>query len=149
MIRKARQNDLASLLVLENECFKEETFKKKQIKYLLQKAKSFVLVAEVNGNIIGSIIILMRKNIAHARIYSLNIHRKYRRKGIGGLLMDEAIRSLKEKGYTKVSLEVGIQNIAAQKLYNSRDFFEDKRLSKYYKNGDDAIHMIKIIKQGH
>ena len=140
-IRWATKEDLDSLLGLEQICYKEETFHRKQLKYLLLKARSIVLVAEIGGNIVGSIIILLRERILNARIYSLNVHPEHRRKGIAGSLMDTALDILEEKGYDNVTLEVGINNRIAQDLYSSKDFIVDKELPHYYKNGDDALHL--------
>lgn len=144
IIRVAKKEELDALLNLEEICFKEEKFHKLQLKYLLLKAKSVVLVAEAGG-IIGSIIVLLRENIHNARIYSLNVHPAYRRQGIASLLMDTAMGLLKEKGVTKVTLETGVNNKAAQNLYESKGFFVDKRLYNYYKNGDDALHLFRKL----
>lgn len=144
-IRIATGDDLDALLSLEKICFKEETFHNKQIKYLLLKAKSIVLVAENKGNIIGSIIILLRKTILNARIYSLNVHPEYRRLGLAGALMDFGMDILRKKGYEYITLEVGINNHAAQDLYRSKGFIVDKTLYNYYKNGDDALHLAREL----
>ena len=142
-IRSAAKEDLDSLLDLEQICYKEETFNRKQLKYLLLKARSIVLVAQISGNIVGSIIVLLRERILNARIYSLNVHPEQRRRGIAGSLMDSALDILEEKGYDNVTLEVGINNRIAQDLYRSKDFVVDKKLSRYYKNGDDALHLMR------
>jgi ribosomal protein S18 acetylase RimI-like enzyme len=144
-IRQAVKDDLDALLILENICYKEETFHMGQLKYLLLKAKSIVLVAEIEGKIIGSIIILLRKHILNARIYSLNVHPEYRRMGIASSLMDFASDLLEKKGFEFISLEAGITNTAAQNLYMSKGFHIDKILSNYYSNGDDAFHLIKKL----
>lgn len=144
-IRLATKEDLDALLNLENICFKEETFQKRQLKYLLLKARSMVLVAEIDRNIIGSMIILLRKNILNARIYSFNVHPEHRRKGIGSSLMDTALDKLEKKGYKNITLEVGINNQIAWNLYRSKGFIVDKKLSNYYTNGDDALHLIKKL----
>jgi ribosomal protein S18 acetylase RimI-like enzyme len=144
-IRLATKEDLDALLNLENICFKEETFQKRQLKYLLLKARSMVLVAEIDRNIIGSMIILLKKNILNARIYSFNVHPEHRRKGIGSSLMDTALDKLEKKGYKNITLEVGINNLIAQNLYQSKGFIVDKKLSNYYTNGDDALHLIKKL----
>jgi ribosomal-protein-alanine N-acetyltransferase len=144
-IRYATKADLDRLWGLENICFKEETFQRKQLKYLLLKAKSIVLVAEISGNIVGSIIILLRELILNARIYSLNVHPEHRRRGIAASLMDTALDILVEKGYDNVTLEVGINNRIAQNLYRSKDFIIDNKLSNYYKNGDDALHLMRKL----
>jgi ribosomal-protein-alanine N-acetyltransferase len=144
-IRKAKKDDLGDILNLDSICFKEETFHTRQIKYLILKAKSIVLVAEMEGKIIGSMIILLRKHILNARIYSLNVHPGYRRMGIASSLMDFTSDMLKKKGYDNISLETGITNTAAQNLYISKGFHVDKKLSNYYSNGDDAFHLIKKL----
>ncbi|MEQ9729162.1 MAG: N-acetyltransferase [Candidatus Methanoperedens sp.] len=130
---------------LEEICFKEETFNKKQLRYLFFKAKSTVLVALMEGKLIGSVIILLRNHIANARIYSLNVHPAYRRAGVGSLLMDTALKILEEKGFKKITLEVGINNNAAQNLYRSKGFIMDKILYNYYKSGDDAFHLVRKL----
>jgi ribosomal-protein-alanine N-acetyltransferase len=144
-IRHAVKDDLDALLSLENICFKEETFHARQIKYLLLKAKSIILVAEIEGNIIGSMIILLRKHILNARIYSLNVHPGYRRMGIASSLMDLASELIRKKGYDNITLETGITNTAAQSLYRSKGFQVDKKLSNYYSSGDDAFHLIRKL----
>jgi ribosomal-protein-alanine N-acetyltransferase len=144
-IRYAVKADLDALLSLENISFKEETFNMERLKYLLLKAKSRVLVAEIEGNIIGSMIILLRKHILNARIYSLNVHPGYRRMGIASSLMDFASDLMEKKGFDNITLETGITNTAAQSLYKSKGFHVDKKLSKYYTNGDDALHLIRKL----
>ncbi len=144
-IRPAKKEELPDLLALEKLCFKEETFHRKQLGYLLLKAKSLVLIASADENIIGSMIVLLRENILQARIYSLNVHPAYRRMGIGSLLMDTAFEFLKERGFRKITLEAGVNNTAARNLYESKGFSVDKTLRSYYKNGDDALHLTKNL----
>lgn len=144
-IRPAKKEDLDALLNLENICFKEETFHKRQLRYLLLKAKSIVLVAAVRREIIGSMIILLRNHIFSARIYSLNVHPAHRRAGMASLLMDTAQKLLKERGFKRITLEVGINNRAARNLYKSKGFISDKTLYNYYKNGDDALHLVRKL----
>ncbi len=144
-IRPARKEDLSALVDLENICFKEETFHKEQLEYLLIRAKSLVLVASIEDSIVGSIIVLLRNHIASARIYSLNVHPEHRRKGLASLLMDTCEKLLIEKGFKKITLEVGVNNNAARNLYYLKGFSVDKKLRNYYKNGDDALHLIKRL----
>ncbi len=145
MIRLAIKNDLPGLVALENICFKEETFHKKQLRYLLLKARSHVLVTSTDNIIMGSIIVLLRRNIGNARIYSLNVHPEYRRKGIASMLMDSSEKLLREKGFRNITLEVGVDNKPAQSLYYSKGFVMDKILKGYYKDGGDAYHLIKKL----
>lgn len=145
-IRVATADDIDDLSYLEDICFKEEKFSKRQVRSLLMKAKSVVLVANINNSsIIGSIIVLLRKHISNARIYSLNVHPDYRREGIADSLMEFAFGLLRKDGYRTITLEVGIHNTPAQNLYRSKDFIKKKKIPGYYKNGDDAFRLIKIL----
>lgn len=144
-IRHAKREDFYDIVNLEKICFKEENFNLKQLRYLLFKAKSIVLVALTEGKLVGSIIVLLRNHISNARIYSLDVHPAYRRAGVASLLMDTALVILKEKGFKKITLEVGVNNKAAQNLYRSKGFIKDKILYDYYKNGDDALHLIRKL----
>ena len=54
---------------------------------------------------------------------------------------------MKKRDFKKLTLEVGITNKAAQNLYLSKGFSVDKVLRKYYKNGDDALHLIKDLRE--
>ena len=145
LIRQARKEDLPALLDLENISFKEETFHKGQLRYLLLKARSRVLVADQKGKIIGSIIILLRPSISNIRIYSLNVHPACRRVGVGSMLMDSAEKFAKQNGFGNITLEAGVENQAAHGLYKSKGFSVDKKLKNYYKNGEDALHFIKKL----
>jgi ribosomal-protein-alanine N-acetyltransferase len=144
-IRPAKKEDLPAILELEKICFKEETFHKRQIKYLLLKARSLILVASHESNIVGSIIILLRKHISNARIYSLNVHPSYRRTGIGSLLIDHSENLLAKMGYRNLTLEAGVNNIAARNLYTLKGFSVVRKIEKYYKNGNDALRFIKKL----
>ena len=144
-IHRATKKDLPGLVALEKISFKEETFHKKQLTYLLLKAHSLVLVASTDNILIGSIIVLLRRNIGNARIYSLNVHPEYRRKGIASMLMDSSEKLLMEKGFRNITLEVGVENKPAQSLYYSKGFVLDKILKGYYKDGGDAYHLIKKL----
>lgn len=145
LIRPAGKEDLQALLDLENISFKEETFHRDQLRYLLLKARSHVLVAEQKGGIIGSIIILLRPRISNIRIYSLNVHPGFRRVGIGSQLLDAAEKFAKENGFGNITLETGVDNRAAQGLYKSKGFSVDRELKNYYKNGEDALHFLKKL----
>ncbi len=144
-IRLAKKKDLPVLLELEKICIKEEKFHEKQLVYLLLKAKSLVFIASIGKNIVGSVVILLRKHISNARIYILNVHPAHRRRGIGGSLIDTTLESLKEKGYDKVTIETGINNQAALDLYMSRGFLVDRILKGYYKTGEDAKHLVFML----
>jgi ribosomal protein S18 acetylase RimI-like enzyme len=48
-------------------------------------------------------------------------------------------------GYRNLTLEVGVNNIAARNLYTLNGFSVIRKIEKYYKNGDDALRFIKKL----
>lgn len=49
---------------------------------------------------------------------------------------------MREKGADEVMLETEVTNTAAVRLYENRGFFREKRLYRFYLNGNDAFRLI-------
>lgn len=80
-----------------------------------------------------------------SEIYDIAVSSNYRKKGIGQLLMEEAISFAKEKGAEKMFLEVASKNSSAQALYKKNGFEIDGVRKSYYQNGDDAYNMTLVF----
>ena len=89
----------------------EEIFKK------LQRDPDLFLVAEANGQIIGSVMggFDGRRGI----VYHLGVEFAYRRNGVGRLLMEALEQCLREKGCLKSYLLVTKDNLEAIQFYES------------------------------
>jgi len=55
------------------------------------------------------------------------------------------LEELKKDGFNTVVLEVRKSNLKAISLYKKFGFTEEKILSKFYPDGEDAIYMIKNL----
>ncbi len=77
------------------------------------------------------------------RIFTLAVREKYRRLGIGSKLMDTIISILWKKGARDISLEVRLQNIAAQQFYLKHGFVPKWVEQGYYNDGENALIMKK------
>jgi ribosomal-protein-alanine N-acetyltransferase len=64
-----------------------------------------------------------------------------RGEGIGGLLVETALRLLRERGALRVSLEVRTSNAPAISLYRRLGFEVSGLRKRYYENGEDALLM--------
>ncbi len=80
-----------------------------------------------------------------ADIDGLVTHREEKRKGYGKYLINFLIDRLKEKGVKKLFLEVRESNRPAKSLYTSLGFNEINVRKNYYKDGENAIIMLKEI----
>lgn len=78
-------------------------------------------------------------------ILDVAVHGDCRGLGIGRLLVTEALRLFRERGASRIFLEVRESNQAAITLYKALGFRESGRRARYYENGEDALLMDFII----
>lgn len=139
--RKASISDIDQLVELENKCFDSDKFNRNQFKYLLSKAKGFVFIYEIGDNIVGSLILLSRKNSPKLRIYSVAVNPEYQGQGIAGHLLKQAQRMAKEQHKKYLTLEVKSINETAIKLYLKFGFKTISVKENYYSDGNSALVM--------
>ena len=61
-----------------------------------------------------------------------------RKRGMGRQLVQLAVRAMDKGGCDEAVLETEVTNIGALRLYEGLGFVRDKRLHKYYLNGNGA-----------
>lgn len=61
-------------------------------------------------------------------------------------MLEELIKTAKERGLNDITLEVNVNNIPAINLYKKYNFKEVGLRKKYYKNTDDALIMTLNLK---
>lgn len=82
-----------------------------------------------------------KRDINTGYIAMLAVKSDCRNKGLGSMLVSSAISSMILHGCQQVTLETEVSNHAALKLYSRLGFIRDKRLEKYYLNGNDAFRL--------
>ncbi|MDQ0270621.1 GNAT family N-acetyltransferase [Cytobacillus purgationiresistens] len=120
---------------------------------LLENEKGTLLVAEVNGHLVGWIVFHSqdRKRMSHIGSITMMISQNYRGMGIGKNLV-KALINWAEKHPTieKVSLGVFSTNHRAIALYKSMGFIEEGRKIREFKINEneyiDDILMYKLVK---
>jgi [ribosomal protein S18]-alanine N-acetyltransferase len=106
---------------------------------------SICLVAETeledgHHEVVGMVVVWMIVDEAHIATFAVDP--RYRRNGIGRLLLEDALREAIKQGATSSTLEVRAGNIPAQALYRAFGFDVVGRRHAYYKdNSEDAILM--------
>jgi ribosomal protein S18 acetylase RimI-like enzyme len=125
---------LDQLFAIEEQCFSEEAFSRRQIAYLLTDYNTIALVAKNNFDIAGFIIaqIDVEDNNEYGHIVTLNIPHNYRRKYVATRLLKEIQAILRQRGITEIRLEVREDNHAAIKLYQTLGYQTQGKLEKYY-----------------
>lgn len=144
-IEKATRAHLTEICELEQLCFDAEAFSRRQLLYLMTKAKSEFLLTRNDGEISAYMILLKKKNSFGMRLYSIAVSPKFRGQGLGQLLLDEALRRAAATGFKYLTLEVSEQNKAAVGLYLRQGFEVFGERLAYYKDGSKALLMRKEV----
>ncbi|MDP1547640.1 MAG: GNAT family N-acetyltransferase [Anaerolineales bacterium] len=95
-----------------------------EIKKKLQRDPDLFLVAEHDGEIIGSVIGAFDGR--RGMIYHLAVHRDFRGQGVGAALLTEVEQRLQAKGCLKCLLHVFADNSEAIQFYRERGWREQK-----------------------
>lgn len=146
IIAKADITNLETLYNIEKECFTCEAFSKRQVASLLKSPNTLSLMAKLDGEVVGFIIVLTYKRKKHrlAHVYTLDVAAKARKKGIGVKLLEASEQILKRSGVEECVLEVRVDNVAARELYRKLGYVEGELLKAFYPSVD-GIRMKKRL----
>ena len=149
LIRRYREEDLASIYEIEELCFSsDERYTAQHLDLLGQFQNYCFLVAQetVEDAVVGYCIgvIKLTKEGPMGHIISVAVHPNNRRLGIGLELIKELIKQLKNAGATNFRLEVKMTNKAAREMYRKLGFNYVHILRNYYGDRKDAIVMTMI-----
>ena len=142
-IRPASLNDLEQVYSIELNAFLEP-YPKELLRLLLFLSPRTFLVVEVNKSVVGYVIGVIRKGYL-GHIISVAIEEKFRRKGLGKLLMRTLEDNLLASNCYIFRLEVRESNFIARSLYLALDYKDAYIIPNYYRDGESAIVMFKII----
>lgn len=124
---------LDELYRIEEQCFDEEAFSKRQIAYLLTDYNTIALTAKANTDIAGFIIAQIETDDTdYGHIITLNVAQNYRHKGVATRLLQEMGDLLKQRSISECRLEVREDNHAAIKLYHKLGYQTICKLDRYY-----------------
>jgi ribosomal-protein-alanine N-acetyltransferase len=97
-------------------------------------------LAQVNDKIVGYVLFWLLPDAVD--IHNIAVHTEFRRKRIGQSLLHQVLEQARNRDSSRVTLEVRVSNIAAQKLYESVGFVSQGLRKGYYSDdGEDAVIM--------
>ena len=125
---------LDKLCEIEEKCFDQEAFTKRQISYLLTDYNTIAVLARIENDIAGFIItqVEVEENTEFGHIITINVAPNYRRKGIATKLLHEIENLLKQKSINQCRLEVREDNKHAIILYKKLGYKNVGILENYY-----------------
>jgi ribosomal protein S18 acetylase RimI-like enzyme len=145
-IRNFQPPDLDTLFRIDQICFPAYiAFSRAEFVSYLNHPKRIARVAETSGRIIGFILARIRGS-SHAHILTLDVVPDARRCRVGTQLMNDLHKELERLKIGACVLEVGVRNIAAQRLYEKLHYRNIGILPGYYHEREDACRMIRITK---
>ncbi len=137
-IRAARSEELDDLLRLEQDSFAGDKLSRRQYRHHLRSSTARVLVAVGDRGLLASALMLFRRNASVARLYSIAVAAPARGQGVGMRLLDACETEARRRRCTRLRLEVRIDNLDAQRLYDRCGYRRIGQRPAYYQDGADA-----------
>ena len=140
VFRKMTLEDLPQIMQIEQDSFSIPWTQDAFYNELTNNMFAQYMAVELAGEVIGYAGMWIIVDEAH--ITNIAILSKYRGQGIGKLLMHEITKTARFLGAVKMTLEVRVNNIAAQNLYRQFGFEDAGIRPRYYSdNNEDALIM--------
>ena len=144
--RLATTKDFEEVQAIENECFKEP-YSTENLHYEFEvNPVNKIIVAEKDGKVVGFIDFLITFN--SSTIMQVAVTKDFRGKGIATHLLSEMENSFPKEIddlVETITLEVRESNEAEKNLYLKNGYKIVVVKSNYYKDGENAIYMLKRL----
>ena len=157
-LRRGRRSDLDALVALEHALFDSQFFAghviaRASFRRLLASPGATFLVAEARKQIgaqIGAqvgayVLVLYRANSGAARIYSIGVAARFRRRGLARSLVAAAEKDAVRRGRKAMRLEVRADDRGTIALYESSGYRRIGRAPGYYNGRVDALRLEKVL----
>jgi len=146
-LRAFRSDDLETLYKIDQACFAPGiSYPREELSRFINQLGSSTWVAEESGEIAG-FLIAERQAQKVAHIVTIDVVDRWRRRGVGRLLMDAAELWAREQKLLLVYLETAENNTAAQAFYGARGYRKVDSVANYYSDGTSAWVMLKWLKE--
>ena len=137
-IRRMKVEDLDQVMEIERASFPTPWSRGSFEVEITRNPNAFYIVAELEGKVIGFAWMWVTAGEGH--ITNIAVHPKFRRCGLGELLVVSLIERCIAERAKGVILEVREHNLAAQELYRKCGFVQvGKRKHYYLDTGEDAL----------
>ncbi|MGI0082483.1 MAG: ribosomal protein S18-alanine N-acetyltransferase [Nitrosopumilaceae archaeon] len=149
IIRRCDLSDIISVMEINMKTLPEHYSDYFYESLLAELPESFI-VAEIGGKLVGYIMCKIEYGFSNFKklgfvkkghVVSVAVLEEHRKKGIGRVLVEEAIAGIKSKKADELYLEVRCSNNDAVRLYEKIGFIIKQRLKAYYRDGEDAYLM--------
>jgi ribosomal-protein-alanine N-acetyltransferase len=143
-IRRAGPADIPAIVAIENESFSDPWDQSVFMEALTYYPTTY-FVAICDGTVAGFIVGGLEdtgENV-YGHLCNIGVSPRYRRRGIGQLLVRRTEHQAALELATGVQLEVRVSNTGAQRFYQRMGYRPVFGIDQYYANGEDALVMMK------
>ncbi len=145
--RQYEAKDFARLHKLDQECFPPGiSYSKWSLHYYLSLPGADCMVAEDGKQIAG--FILAEENPPLGHIITLDVADRYRRGGVGTMLLREMEQHFAFQGVQSVLLETSVENKSGIAFWERHEYRTEAVVKKYYLGKIDAFEMRKKLEKG-
>ncbi len=144
MIKKATLNDLDAVVSIEQALFIDPWSQQDFHYELIENPFAHLMVLKKDDQVIGYIDYWITYETC--QIASIAVDKAYQGKGFGNQLLEHCMQHAINSDCHNISLEVRVSNLVAKNLYESYGFIPITIKSGYYKNGEDAYLMVKLLR---
>ncbi len=142
ILREAEMWDIKAICDMDKINF-SNNWDEAMLEKMFTNRNTKIYVAEMDNMVIGFIV--LENEIDEVNISRVVVDSEYRNHGLGSKLIDCAFSWAKELKIDNVSLEVSNNNFTAKTLYEKLGFNIRRVRKSYYKDGSDAIEMVKPV----
>jgi ribosomal protein S18 acetylase RimI-like enzyme len=144
-VRSATLADLEPLLELEEASFDGDRLTRRRLRHLLSRAHAAVFVVEDDTGLLGSVVLLFRRNTGTAHVYSIAVAERARGRGIGRTLLAEAEAEAWRRERAWMRAEIRKDNHASIRLFESCGYRRFGEYEDYYEDEMDAWRVEKTL----
>ncbi len=146
LLRRGRIGDLDVLVALETQFFTpDHRISRRGFRHFVASPKSTLVVAEVEGKVVGCALVNYRRGSELARIYTIAVATEFRRRGIARQLLAAAEQSARKRGCRIMRLEVRADDAGAIALYEASGYSRFGKRRGYYDGRIDALRLEKPL----
>ena len=143
-IRNMKESDVGAIVMLEKATF-SDAWTAKSIQDTYNQPQAFIMAAELEEKLAGYCIVYFV--LDEGEIARIAVDNCFRRQGVGRKILEQVEYTCKEKGITRLMLDVRESNESARAFYKSLGFDEDGIRKNFYEvPKENAVLMSKVLR---
>ncbi|MEA3363975.1 MAG: ribosomal protein S18-alanine N-acetyltransferase [Thermodesulfobacteriota bacterium] len=142
IIRSISESDLDAVLQIEQDCY-PHPWSLQQFIQELENPVASLLICEIEDKVVGYICYWLIAG--EMQILNVATAPQVRCKGVAAQLLEQAFKRCDSAHLLSAWLEVRAANQAAMTLYQRYGFKQSGIRKAYYRDGEDAILMVKLF----